>query len=136
GGVSIKGRGGDPDAVLIEHGKDRLDPESTAVFVHELHYDPNLRSSSAAAKKADAVRRISLARRSWAFSRRRREFSSSRGSETGGVLPSPTSSRTQLRRVCSLIPNSSPTSIRAPRLEMSPSLNRSKYIRTARSRVS
>src|SRR5699024_4374610 len=123
-------------AVLVEHAKDRLDPEPVTVGMHVLHYDPSLRSSSAEAKKAEAVRRISFARRNWAFSRRRRAFSSSTDSAAGGVSPSPTWARTQLRSVDSFIPSSSPTSKRAPRLEISPSPSRSRYMRTARSRNS
>src|SRR5690625_5551231 len=75
--MCVVGGRGDPHAVLIEHSENRLDPEPVAVGVHELHYDPSLRSSSAEAKKAEAVRRISFARRNWAFSLRRRTFSRS-----------------------------------------------------------
>ena len=47
---------------------DWLDPKSTPVFVNVRNHHPGLRSSSAWAKKADAVLRISLARRSSLFS--------------------------------------------------------------------
>lgn len=48
---------------------DRLDPISITVLIDVGSYDSSLRSSSACAKKALAVRRISLARRSSLFSR-------------------------------------------------------------------
>ena len=52
-----------------QHPADRLDPVQRPVFVDERHHHFGRRSSSAWAKKADAFRRISLARRSSRFSR-------------------------------------------------------------------
>src|SRR5699024_1034408 len=61
--MRVVGGRGDPHIVLVQHGENRLDLEPVAGGVHVLHYDPNLRSSSAEAKKAEAVRKISFARR-------------------------------------------------------------------------
>src|SRR5690625_5706790 len=124
--MCVVGGRGDPHAVLIEHSENRLDPEPVAVGVHVLHYDPSLRSSSAEAKKAEAVRRISFARRNWAFSLRRRTLSSSTDSPAAAVAPSPTWTRTQLRSVDSFTPSRSPTSSRAARLVNPLSLRRSR----------
>src|SRR5699024_3071282 len=62
--VGVVGARGDLDTVLGQHGTDRLDPEPVTVPVNVVHYRPSLRSSSADATKADAVRSISFARRS------------------------------------------------------------------------
>src|SRR3954468_3931861 len=66
----------DRDAVLGEHGTDRLDAELAPVVVEIGDDYRSRRSSSAWAKNADAVFRISLARRSSAFSFVNRAFSS------------------------------------------------------------
>src|SRR5699024_10210033 len=134
--MCVVGGRGDPHAVLIEHSENRLDPEPVPVRAHVLPYDPSLRSSSAEAKKAEAVRKISFARRNWALSLRRRSFCSSTDSPAAAVAPSPTRTRTQLRSVDSFTPSNSPTSRRAARLETPSSLRRSRYMRTARSRNS
>src|SRR5690606_28820622 len=52
-----------------QHFADRLDSVNVAVFVNERRHGLNRRSSSAWAKYADALRRISLAWRSSRFSR-------------------------------------------------------------------
>jgi len=68
GRVGVEGARGDLDAVLGERGTDRLDPVPVLVGPDVGDQDPSLRSSSAEAKNADAVLRISFARRSRAFS--------------------------------------------------------------------
>ncbi|NYF18563.1 hypothetical protein HDC37_003428 [Microbacterium sp. AK009] len=55
--------------MLGEHPADRLDPESRPFPIDELNNQLEGRSSSAA-KKADALFKIALARRNSAFSRR------------------------------------------------------------------
>jgi hypothetical protein len=57
-----------PSPVLVvsgrgdrQHGADRLDPVQTPILVDEGHHHFGRRSSSARAKQADALRRISLA---------------------------------------------------------------------------
>ena len=67
--VGVVGARGDRHVVLGEHPADRLDPETVPVGVDVGDDQRSLRSSSAAAKNADAVLRISFARRSSAFSR-------------------------------------------------------------------
>ena len=62
--MRVIGRRGDR-----QHTADRLDPVSPAVIVDERDHGLNRRSSSAWAKYADALRRISLAWRSSRFSR-------------------------------------------------------------------
>lgn len=62
-GVGPVGARGDRDFVLGQHGTDRLDPETIRVLADVGDHCPSLRSSSAAAKNADAVFRISFARR-------------------------------------------------------------------------
>src|SRR5205814_7800689 len=62
--VFVVGRRGDRQLLA-----DRLDPVLGTVGVDECHHHFARRSSSAWAKKADALRRISFARRSSAFSR-------------------------------------------------------------------
>ena len=59
--VVVEGAWGNRDCVLGEHGADWLDPEAVPVRADEIHDYRSLRSSSAWAKKADAVLRISLA---------------------------------------------------------------------------
>ena len=64
---------GDVHPGLTQDGADRLDPEPSTVLVdvvdqhRRAHF--SLRSSSAAAKNAEAVRKISFARRNSLFSR-------------------------------------------------------------------
>ena len=71
----VVGARGDLDAGVLQDGADRLDPEPVAVLVDVVdqhrggHLYLILRSSSAAAKKAALVFRISLARRSSRTSR-------------------------------------------------------------------
>src|SRR5436190_13658840 len=64
--MGMIGRGGDR-----QHFADRLDPMDLTVIVDERDHRLNGRSSSAWAKYADALRRISLACRSSRFSRSR-----------------------------------------------------------------
>ena len=66
---------GDRDIVLGQHGTDRLDPETVTVRCDVLADHLSLRSSSAWAKNADAVFKISFARRNSAFSWRSRRNS-------------------------------------------------------------
>src|SRR4029077_4556896 len=66
GGIGVIGRWGDR-----QHLADRLDPIRPAVIVDERDHGLGRRSSSAWAKYADALRRISLACRSSRFSRSR-----------------------------------------------------------------
>lgn len=66
--VGVKGARGNRDAMGGECFADWLDPEAVAVGADEVHDYRSLRSSSAWAKKADAVFKISLARRSLATS--------------------------------------------------------------------
>jgi hypothetical protein len=70
GGVGPVRARGDLDVVLGKHRQDRLDPETCCMLTHVVDHCPSLRSSSAAAKNADAVLRISLARFSRATSAR------------------------------------------------------------------
>src|SRR4051794_28514668 len=122
--------------VLGEHGTDRLDAEPLPVIVDVGDDYRSRRSSSAWAKKADAVFRISFARRSSAFSFFRRAFSSASDNPEGSTGRSAFSAAsTQFRSVAGLMPSSSPTLRRAASLG-SPSRTRSAYMRTARSRVS
>ncbi|MBB5511367.1 hypothetical protein HD598_002560 [Neomicrococcus aestuarii] len=62
--MGIESGRGNRDALLAQGITDRLDPEPVLVLANVGDYCPSLRSSSAAAKKADAVFRISFARRS------------------------------------------------------------------------
>ena len=66
--MGVKGARGNRDPVGGECVADWLDPEAVAVGADEVHNHRSLRSSSAWAKKADAVFKISLARRSLATS--------------------------------------------------------------------
>src|SRR6185503_280404 len=72
---SVVGLRGDRHTVLGEHGADRLDPKTVPVGVDVAELYLSRRSSSAWAKNADAVFRISFARRSSAFSARNRRSS-------------------------------------------------------------
>src|SRR3954451_9095984 len=126
----------DRNAVLGEHGTDRLNTELLAVVV-DVGDDYRIRrSSSAAAKNADAVLRISFARRSSVFSFFSRAFSSASANpddSTGRAAFAAAS--IQFLKVSGLMSSSSPTLRRAGSLG-SPSASRSAYMRTARSRVS
>ncbi len=92
------------------------------------------RSSSAAAKNAEAVLRISFARRSSAFSRLSRLTSADSAEACGDAVFGPAS--IQFRRVAGFTPSSDPTCVRATTLQHCASARCSCYIRTARSRVS
>ncbi len=88
-----------------QHAADRLDAPAVPMGVDEGH-GLGRRGSSAHAKKADAVLRISFARRSSRFSRsswRMRSFSSL--VTPGRCPPSTSARRTQMRRVSAVIPN-------------------------------
>ena len=73
--VGVVAARGDLHVVLGEHPADRLDPETFPVPVDVGADHLSRRSSSAAAKNAPDVRRISLARRSSPTSRRNRTSS-------------------------------------------------------------
>src|SRR5665648_992138 len=117
-------------------GADRLDPETVLVLVDVLDDHFSRRSSSAAAKNADAVRKISFARRSSRFSR----SSSATRCASAVVVParSPASTSAWLthpRNVSGLIPSCSPTRCNAP-VRVTGSRRASTAIRIARSRSS
>src|SRR5690606_37673169 len=83
-----------------QHAADRLDSIPLPVRVDERHHHPGRRSSSAWAKKAAALRRISLARRSSRFSRSSSLIRSRSAVVGPGRLPrSRSACRTQLRSV-------------------------------------
>jgi hypothetical protein len=99
--VFVVGRRGDLASELGERGADRLDTPSqtlpvgilvlaTDVFVDVAH-DQRCGRSSSAAKKADALRKIALARRSSAFSRFSRFNSTASSEVTPGRRPASTS---------------------------------------------
>src|SRR5699024_9928645 len=93
---------------------DWLDSELVAIVVDEGddHFDGR---SSSAAKKADALFRISLALFASANSARNRRFSASRSTDSAGVaLPESLCLRTQTRRVPLLNPSSFATRVIAP----------------------
>src|SRR5699024_7131658 len=93
---------------------DWLDSELVAIVVDEGddHFDGR---SSSAAKKADALFRISLALFASANSARNRRFSASRSTDSAGVaLPESLCLRTQTRRVSLLNPSSFATRVIAP----------------------
>src|SRR6187551_4078269 len=84
---------------------DRLDPIGFAVIVNERDHRRNGRSSSAWAKYADALRRISFACRSSRFSRSRAFNFSAMSVGTPARLPLSTSAFfTQSRSVCGVQP--------------------------------
>src|SRR5262249_39731264 len=105
-GVVVSG-GGDRAAVLAQHGADRLDTPAQPARTHAaglvLVDEPHERCcgrSSPAAKKTDAALRISLARRSSAFSRFSRLISACSSLVSPGRVPASTSAwRTHLRSV-------------------------------------
>src|SRR5690242_8971510 len=72
---SIVGLRGNRHAVLGQHGTDRLDPETVPIGVDVADDYLSRRSSSADAKNALAVFKISFARRNSAFSARNRRTS-------------------------------------------------------------
>src|SRR5690606_32500616 len=130
----------DADAMLGQHGTDRLDAEPVPVAADVIDDHLSRRSSSAWAKNADAVLRISLALSSSAtlfFSARTPSLSPTRPAADGARVPSARSaSSTQFRKVAGFKSSNVPTCRRAPSLESLPSARRSRYIRTARSRNS
>ena len=85
--VGVIGARGDRHVVPTEHPADRLDPEAIPIGVDVGDDQRSLRSSSAAAKNAEAVFRISFARRSSAFSRRSSFNSADDVRGTPGRLP-------------------------------------------------
>ena len=86
---------------------DLLDPESHLVCVDVSDDQVSRRSSSAAAKNAEAVLRISFARRSWTFSRLSRRTSADSAVDSGDEGLDPAS--IQFRRGAGFIPSSDPT---------------------------
>lgn len=130
-GIGVVGARGDLDAVFVQHGADRLDPEPGPVRPDVVDQDPSLRSSSADAKNAEAIFRIPLARRSCAFSLRSRTSSASSFSLAGGVVPSPRSRRIQFRSVSCLIPQladlDAGSALRRTALGPAPSLSRAMH---------
>lgn len=137
GPVGVVGAGGDGHVVLGKHSADRLDPEAVPVGVDVSNDQCNRRSSSAAAKNAEAVFRISLARRSSAFSRRNLASSAAVSVVSPARVPESTSARsTQPRRVPGLTSSNSPVRRWAAAADSRTSRRRSWYILTARSLVS
>src|SRR5882757_9997056 len=95
----VVGGRGDRDPVLRKHATDRLDPELPTMFIDIGDQDLAGRSSSAA-KKADALLRISFARRSSAFSFFNSRISAISAVVLPGLVPPSTSAcRTHLRSV-------------------------------------
>src|SRR5690606_31726446 len=115
---------------------DRLDPESVLVLVDVGDHHLRRRSSSAWAKKADAVRRMSFARRSSRFSR---SSSLSRSRSLVVILPlrpwSVSARRTQPRKVSAVHPIFAAIEPIAAHCD-GYSLSCSNTMRTARSRTS
>lgn len=128
----------DRDALRAQGSTDRLDPEAALVLVDVGHDLRIWRSSSAAAKNADAVLRISFARRSSAFSRRSRLSSSDSAVVTPAARPSSMSACLhQPRNVSGRIPNCGPIRLHAALTESPGSCRRaSRTMRWARSRIS
>jgi len=85
--VNIRSARDDLDTVLAEHPTNRLDPETILVAVDMPGYHEPPRSTSMAANKAGAARRISLARRSPPFSLRSRTTSAFPSLVTPGGSP-------------------------------------------------
>src|SRR3954471_14127657 len=131
GGVGVIRRRGDR-----QNAADRLDPVQDAVLVDEGDHGLNRRSSSAWAKYADALRRISLACRSSRFSRSS-ALMRSRSSVVGpGRRPwSRSARRTQWRSVSPEQPIFSAIEWIADHCEVC-SASWSRTIRTARARTS
>src|SRR6185437_1173909 len=119
-----------------QHLADRLDPVGVAVFVDERRHGLNRRSSSAWAKYALALRRISLACRSSRFSRSSALIRACSSLVVPGRSPwSRSARRTQLHSVCAVQPIlPAIDSIAAHCEACSPRC--SNTIRTARSRTS
>src|SRR5699024_654584 len=110
----VAARGDEPTDCRTQYAADGLDPELIPVLVDVLDHFVVGRSSSAA-KKADAVLRISLARFNSLFSRRNRLSSSS------SALVGPSSRwatrracLSHVRNVCGETPSFSPTAVAAP----------------------
>jgi hypothetical protein len=103
--VAARPRRGRPGLVVVvggrgelQHLTDRLDPELLTVIVDERDHHRGGRSSSAWAKYADALRKMSFARRSSHTSRRSAFNSSASGVVVPGRCPPSTSAlRTHLR---------------------------------------
>src|SRR5699024_8188530 len=98
----------------FQSAHDWLDSELVAIVVDEGddHFDGR---SSSAAKKAEALFRISLARFASANSARNRRFSASKSTDSAGVaLPESLCLRTQTRKVSLLRPSSFATRVIAP----------------------
>lgn len=114
----MRGGRGDLHAVLGEHSADRGDPEPILVSVDVINDHRSRRSTSAAAKHADAVFKISLALRNSAFSLRSAANSAS-CSPTVIVPRAVTIGRSfsiQFRNVAWLISSNAPTCSRAASL--------------------
>src|SRR6266481_8310987 len=129
--MGVIGRQGDR-----QHPADRLDPMRLAVIVNEGDHGLNRRSSSAWAKYADALRRISFACRSSRFSRSKAFSFSAVSVGTPARLPLSTSAFfTHSRSVCAVQPILAETeTIVAHRDGCSCSWSRTS--RTARERIS
>ena len=96
--------------MLAQHPADRLDPEAGPIGVDVGDDQRSRRSSYAAAKNAEAVFRISLARRSSAFSLRKAASSAAVSVVVPGLVPESSSARSaQPRSVAGLTSSSSPT---------------------------
>src|SRR5208337_1951366 len=119
-----------------QHGADRLDPVLGAVVFDEVTHDLGRRSSSACAKYAEALRRISLARFSSRTSRSRSLSRSRSPLVSPGRLPaSRWVCRTHLRNVSAVQPIFDAIDVIAAHSESCEG-NCSNTSRTARSRTS
>src|SRR5215217_5068054 len=136
--AGVEGGRRDYDPGLGQDRTDRLDAERLAVGVDVVHDHRSPRSSSAWAKNAAEVFKISFARSS-SLTRRRNARTSSDSADLGaGLRPDSTRSRSsaQFRNVSGFRSSNTPTWRRAPRFDSPGSASRSRYIRTARSRNS
>src|SRR3954447_21688771 len=132
----VVGARGDLHSGVVQHRADWLDPEAPLVLVDELDDHFSRRSSSAWAKNADAVLRISFARRSSRFARSNSAIRAASSVVVPGRTPSSISAWvTQLRSVSGLMPNCLPTRANAPGW-VAWSRRASTAIRVARSRSS
>src|SRR4029453_9775755 len=128
----------DLDPGLGQDRTDRLDAEPLPVGVDVVDDHRSRRSSSAWAKNAAEVFKISFARSSSATRRRNARTSSDSADLGAGLRPDSTRSRSlaQFRNVSGFRSSNTPTWRRAPRFDSPGSASRSRYIRTARSRNS
>src|SRR4051812_3655979 len=121
GPPAVVGLRGDLHAVLGQHGADRLDPETVPIGVDVAELYLSRRSSSAWAKNALAVFKISFARRNSAFSARNRRNSAVSSKEFAAFGPSGRVARSsasiQFRSVAALMSSSWPTCLRAASLD-------------------